>query len=149
MLSEIAFNEEKLDDSLIVEIETLLAAQMEEVGTKGCRLDVDWNKYLMLNEAGVLRVYAMRVVHKLVGYSSFVIDNHLHHRHLVAAQNDSIYIMPEYRKSSSEFIDFCDARLAEEGVNDITISVKPVRDFSAMLLKKGYEQEETVFLKRI
>ncbi len=143
------FSEEKLDEYLIDEIEELLVSQQVEVCKKDRVYDVDWERYLSIPD--LTRIYTMRENKKLVGYSSFLMHRHFHYKNDMYASNDAIYIHHDYRKGGTgrEFITFCGVRLAEEGVNVITISVKPKKDFSKMLLEIGYDLEETVYLKRI
>jgi len=142
------FSEETLDEELISEIEGLLAAHLAEVGPHQYKLDVDWKKYLLM--AKVHRVYTIRENKKLIGYSSYIISNNLHHKYILMANNDSLYIKPEYRKGTGrDFINFCNGRLAEEKIDTTTLTVRKEFDFSKMLLELGYEMEETIYSKRL
>jgi len=143
------FSEEKLDEYLIDEIEELFPMQHPEVDSKEVMYDMDWDAYLKMGN--LLRVYTVRENKRLVGYSAYIVTMSLHYKGEYWAINDAIYILPEYRKGGKgeEFITFCEVRLAQENAVAATMSVKPGRNFSEMLMKIGYELEETMYLKRI
>lgn len=142
------FQIEILDDELSVEIDALLKLQWQEIG-KGFDLNIDWVTYFDMQLTGMLVIFTLRKEGKLIGYCSFVIANHIHHSGVLLASQDSIYILPIYRRNGTfiEFIDFIEKNLEDEGVDHIVMSVKPDKDYSAHLIKHGYWAEETAYLK--
>ncbi len=143
------FREEILEDDLITEIEELFPDQQAEVETNGYDYDLNWDQYKNISK--VLRVYTVRENKRLVGYASYILNNSIHYKTKLFAANDSIYILPDYRKSGTgrDFLAFCEGRLAEEGVKSASMTVKNKVNFSKMLIETGYELEETNYLKRL
>jgi len=115
-------------------------------------LGVAIERYCALDDAGILRVYTARIDGKLVGYSVFFVQRHLHYESLLVGVQDVLWIAPEHRGGflGARFVKFIDAQLAIEGVQ---VSVQHVKlkhpDLGRLLVMYGYEASETVYLKRL
>lgn len=139
---------EILDDELAVEINSILEYQWAEIGD-GFALDIDWRKYFDMHQLGVLRLFTVRQDKKLIAYMSFIVSYHAHHSAILVAIQDSIFCSPEHRggHTSDQLIDFSENTLHDEGIDHIVMAVKQKRDYSAMLIGRGYKLLETTYLK--
>ena len=88
---------------------------------------------------------------KLVGYSIFFITNHLHYKSTVYANNDLLYLHPDYRKGSLgiKFIKASEIYLKNRGVAKILWHIKFNKDFRILLHRMGYVDEEVIVGKII
>jgi hypothetical protein len=129
----------------------------EEVGHyKDIPIDMQWDKYQMLQDAGKLRCFTIRAPlneeHKetvLIGYAFFIVDYHLHYKHTMVASQDILYVRKPYRGIGKSFLNWCDEQLGLEGVVTVTHHIKPWFDWSSMAEKLGYEKAETIYSRRI
>lgn len=77
----------------------MLRAHWSEVAKKKhlMVLDPDWDRYEALEAAGKLFGVAVYDDDRLVGYSLNIVDRHLHYRGLIVAQNDVVFVDPDFR----------------------------------------------------
>lgn len=107
-------------------------------------LNPDWDKYREMDSIGIVLLMTARDNGAMVGYSIFMIFPLLHYRDHVAASNDVIYLRPQYRGIPGyKLVKFCHESLVKiGGVSRITWHIKPVNDWSRILIKLGYKVEE-------
>lgn len=88
--------------SLRSDIEGLIPAHYEELAKRKdlMRLQPDWDKYKLIEDAGMLLALSAYVDDKLAGYSINIIDSHLHYSGLRYAQNDLLFLHKDYRTGS-------------------------------------------------
>ena len=110
-------------------------------------LDIDEEVYLHLEKAGGLRVYLARSGGQLAGYAAFFLTAHPHHRTVLLAQQDVIYIDPGHRGCGGRFISWIDEKLTGDGVQMILHHVTVSKDFSPLLERLGYAKTATVYTK--
>jgi hypothetical protein len=144
-------------DSVIADIGPLLVKHWNEVALHRERVPLapDLDRYRRADEAGALSVIAARDHGMLIGYSVFLLYNHLHYKLLVAT-NDVLFLDRDYRKGTSvglRLIAESEAVLerarAARGAKQLKVTwhVKPMNDWSPILLRRGYEQEEILLGK--
>lgn len=132
------------------ELEPLLVQHYHEIAWNQDRipLDVDWERYRMIEEMGKFVLFTARVEGQLVGYSAYLIDSHLHYRTTVFAQNDVLYIDPKFRgRQGAKFIAWCEEQLRGLGVNVHGIHIKDSFDWSALARRLGFELMDRIYLK--
>lgn len=135
---------------VIHEVDELLQLHYEEVALHRDRIKLDpmWDQYVALEKLGMLAIYTARNDDgKLIGYSAFFINKHMHYKDTVIAINDVLFLHPDYRDGIQgyRFIKFCHDQLVERGgINKITWHVKLKKDWSKVLHKLGYTDEELV-----
>jgi hypothetical protein len=149
----IGFKQEKLEGH-IDEARSLSEEHWDEVGHyRDMPLDIDWEKYLLLERAGGLRVFSARAAHLLVGYALYLIGSALSYRTIVTAQCSTIYLHPEYRagRLGMNFIKFTEASIKREFPDKrliISQHCKVRRNFGPMLERLlGYELQDYVYTK--
>jgi len=130
------------------DIEYLLKLHYQELTLhkEHIALDPDWERYADLERAGKLLIFTARDEERLVGYSVFFINNHIHYKNNLFAVNDVLFLHPEYRKNSCgpRLIKFCDEEVSKLGKVKITWHVKVSRDFRPILHRLGYVDEEVI-----
>lgn len=118
---------------------------------KDIALDPDVEKYVRLDEMGILRVFTIRVIgsQDLIGYCVFSISTSLHYRRTLVAAQDVLFITKEHRGLGREFISWCDTELKKSGVIAVYHNVKAAHDWSHVLTDMGYALVDKVYSKRL
>lgn len=103
--------------------------------------------YEQLDKNGNLFSVIMREDGKVIGYSLYIINRHIHYSTCLCGCNDILFLVPEKRNSNLglKLITESDKLLISAGINRITYHVKPEHDFSPLLKRLGYIQEEIMY----
>jgi hypothetical protein len=113
------------------------------------KLNPNWDEYSRREIAGKFALITMRDDGKLIGYSAWFIDYHIHYRDLLVATNDVIFLKKEYRtgvngikllKKSEEFV-------KKWNPHKITWHIKESNNFSPILKRMGYSTEDIILGK--
>lgn len=132
-------------------IEPLLRAHFEEIAINRntAPLNPFWDYYYVSERMNRLVVVAAESGYDLVGYSVYFLAPMLHNMPHLMAQNDIIYIHPEYRRGSlaMRLMQMGETEAKRLGANFVSMHVKVGHDFSGLLLRAGYAEAETVFTK--
>lgn len=140
------------------EIDVILREEhWPEVGHyKDIPIDMQWDKYAMLEAAGKLRCFTVRVPlneefreHVLAGYAFFLVDHHLHYKNTLVAGQDILYVRKPHRGIGRSFLAFCDYELKREGVVTVTHHAKPWFDYGNLFQDLGYERAEVIWSRRL
>lgn len=151
------FNLENLKDCQD-EIKPILRHEhWEEVGHyKDIPIDMQWDKYALIQDMGKLRCYTIREFvneeHRetiLQGYAFFIVDKHLHYKNTLVANQDILYVRKPFRGIGREFLSWCDQQLKVEGVTTVTHHAKPWFNYGSLFEKLGYEKAETIWARRL
>lgn len=105
----------------------------------------DWQRYEMLELADKLLAFTARDDGRLIGYSVWFVDAHIHYAGTLVAANDVIFLHRDYRngtRAGRELIDFSEKTLKEYGVDKAIWHIKFKNDWSAILRRRGYERED-------
>ena len=149
----ITYQTENLKD-FILEFDMLLKPHMAEINISqklGFKFEVDYDKYVKLQDVGVLTVITCRDNEKLIGYCVMSVMQHIRYMSCKLAKEDLYYIVPEYRGKGLGKQLFIETEkvLKEQGVNQIIFTTKTYSDNSHIFKKLGYEFFEKLFTKRI
>lgn len=151
-MSTTKFKEEVAAD-LIDEIKPLIEDHYKEVALyqDNIPLKPDFDKYVELNENGMLRIFTARREGKLIGYFLVVVMPHLHYKENVFAMNDIIYVEPSKRGGMVAYrlIKYVEKVLKDEGVSVLMINMKTSNMFSRLLEGLGFTNTELVYTKYI
>jgi hypothetical protein len=131
-------------------VERLLEAHWKEVALyKGeVALEPDLGRYQVMEAQNRLVIVTAREGGEVVGYSIFLLHHHLHYKSCLVASNDVIYLRPDKRGIvGAKLIKRSEAILKSLGVKRMTWHVKPKHDWSAILYRSGYVQEEIIMGK--
>jgi GNAT superfamily N-acetyltransferase len=143
-----------LDELLAAGVAQLLEVHWREIALyqDRVRLDVDYDRYRELDAAGRLLCLAAFDCDRLIGYAAWILTFHLHYRQCLMGANDVIFVLPEYRSRSTagvRLIRESERYLKQLEVHRIIMHVKPAKDWTAILTRMGYEQEEIIMGKYI
>lgn len=148
----ITFKEERVVDFLNDSQELLVEHWMEIANHKDERpLDPDFQKYVQLNDLGVLHLFTARDEGKLVGYIVFIVNQHAHYKSWKYAVSDVYYVSKEHRNKGTGFFLFTEAEmwLKDMGVNAITVQEKINFPHKGMFEHIGFKHVENLYEKVI
>lgn len=151
----IAFARETLFD-VVHEVDALLQLHYQELTLNRDKIALAprWASYRALEAAGNFVLFTARDDGKLVGYSAFFIDRHMHYVGLTLATNDVLFLHPDYRtgRNGVKLIRFSeqqlDAQLAEVD-HKIVWHAKHSNYFARILEKMGYQNEEIMMARMV
>lgn len=134
-------------------IEPMLKAHWQEVewGQDVIPLNPNFEVYEQADKDGQVQMYGIRNPEngQLLGYATFWVYDHPHHKGTKFAINDMLYILPAYRHTgySQGFIYFCEMDLKAQGASVITYSMKKDYRFEDLMATSGYEHTECIYSK--
>lgn len=145
---QISYQVESFKD-LRDEIDDLWLSHYKEIARHQDKiaLSPDYDRYMELDQAGVLHIVTARDESKLVGYFfSFVMPN-LHYKEHLMSMNDLLYILPSHRKGriGTKMLQYAEETLKEMGVTKMMINVKLANDFGVLLERLGYVAIERIY----
>lgn len=151
----IVFATEKWAD-IYPELAPLLVQHWQEIASNHDRipLDVAYDRYLALCEAGVLHVLSARADGKLVGYHVALVTGHLHYQSTLHCITDVYYLVPQYRKVQTgiELFREVERQMKARGVVKLFTGVKlHTHDGKTGKLFEflGYTHTENLYMKLI
>lgn len=113
---------------------------------------IDWPFDIALYSYYDSSVWTFRVEDEdeIVAYSVFRVGTHPHYNKLVA-QQDVLYVKPEYRKGSFgiRFIKDIESSLKELSVEGIFQNSTVKKDLSKLFNRIGYKEVDTVYFKEL
>jgi GNAT superfamily N-acetyltransferase len=144
------------DDAIvdfIEQIKPLLELHYEEITLDKdvIKLKPNWERYLRLSHMDKLATLAAYDDDKLVGYSIFFLEEHIHYEDNIIARNDVLFLHPEYRKGMTgiKLIKASEDMLSNMGVSKIFWHIKYSRDFRSILYRMGYKDEDIILGKAL
>ena len=130
------------------EIDGLLQEHYAELTLNKDRVKLNprWSQYKALELVGAFVVFTARDGEKLVGYSAFFVQHHIHYADLVHAHNDVLFLTKEHRQGTAgiRLIKFCESQLKSIGVAKLTFHAKVDTSLIPILRRLGYQLEEVV-----
>lgn len=148
----ITFQEEKFRD-VAAEAAPLLEAHYKEIAMYQDKIEYspDYSKYEMLDDNDMLYILTARDEGRLIGYFvNFVLPN-VHYSKDVYAQNDILFIHPDYRGGTAAMRMFKRAEddMRERGVSVMTIHMKTFAPFDKLVEKLEWDYAERIYTKCI
>ncbi len=146
---------EFLDAGIIRALEPGIARNWAETGGfADLNLDIDWDVYRALDDVGLLYVFVGydTDTNDIAGFLFYIKSpGHPHDKKVPFAIQDTFYVEPEYRKSgaASAILGFAEQYLRRDGIGVVSQSAKPGTGFNVVLLRKGYEHTDNMYLKRL
>jgi GNAT superfamily N-acetyltransferase len=113
------------------------------------KLDPDWDKYALLDKAGMLSVTIARVDGVIAGYQIYMVMPHLHYKNSLTAMSDVLYLAPEQRHGTFgiRLMKAAEEELNRLGVQRIIQNVKLTNDWGKILERMGYKPFERIYAK--
>lgn len=143
----ITFQRELLCE-VVQEVQPLLDLHYEELtlNKDRVRLAPQWPMYAALERADAFVVFTARDDGRLVGYNAFFLNRHMHYEGLMVAQNDVLFLHPDYRKGLTgvRILKFAEQCLRLAGAMKVCYHVKFSLDFRPILHRLNYADEEVM-----
>lgn len=145
---------------LTEEMWPLLERHYKEVSAfQDIPLKPDFEKYILMEKAGTLRVFTCRDNSQtaddepghLIGYAVYFVHPNIHYSTSLQAVQDVLYMERSKRGmgAGKDFIDWCDQVLRRENVQVVYHHVKCKIDFGPLLESLGYKQVEKIYARRL
>jgi hypothetical protein len=150
-MKEVLFQEENLSEELIDEVCKYSNAHLREIGGDAEMEPDVWHEfYYAIEKADNLRIYTARNG-KLVGYSVYFVSPHRHHKTVLQATSDLMYMDPTARKGlvGMAFLKWCEEQLKDDGVSVIYHFSSSAKDLSPMLGRMGYNEVQTMWVRKL
>lgn len=128
----------------------LLSHYIELVRNKAAIvLEPDWERYFELSAKSKFFILTVRSENRLVGYSAFFVDTHIHYKNLLVATNDVIFLDSDNRRGLSglRLIKASEVAAKAKGANKIVWHIKLINDFRKILYRLGYEDDDFLLSK--
>ena len=119
--------------------------------TESIPLDVNYERYLQLESAGLLHVAIARNKGELVGYHIFVVRSPQHHMSTTLAFSDATYLKPKYRIGFNgiNFLRFAGDSTRSSGAKGVYMSSTSRKPFGRVLEWIGFKETERVYFKEL
>jgi len=149
----ITYQVEKYSD-VVPELAILYPEHYEEVEAPVANneaLDLDWDQYKNLDNAGMIQLVTCRSDGELIGYILYIISRHLHVKTCLTAYEDIYFLRKQHRKGRTgiKLFQFAEQSLKSLHVNKILCSTKVHQDNSKLFEYLGYRFVEKLFSKYI
>jgi len=149
----ITFQEEHYTQFFTKEFMELYKIHWREIGSfdkQKIKLSPDWEVYRAIGKQNKLITFTIRDENTLIGYNVFMITNHHHYKSTIIAENDILYLHPEYRKGFTgyKFMKYCIEDLKNK-VDIIILSVKASHSFEAITKRLGFTLMDHKFILEV
>ena len=135
----------------VQELWPLLERHREELATDKARMILapDVDRYTAMEAAGVMFAIVARDNGRAVGYSVNFVSQHLHYCAMRYAQNDVLYLDPEYRSGSlgQRLIDATEEAARDRECDMIIWHAKPNTALDRILPRRGYRVQDIMYSK--
>ena len=115
------------------------------------KLDPMWELYDAMEKRSEFFLLTARMNGELVGYSAWFLKPHIHYRNTIVASNDVIFMRSDQRQGMTgiRLIKYSEQRMKELGANKIVWHIKNSLDFSVILHRMGYADEDIIVGKML
>ena len=108
-------------------------------------VEIPIDRYIELDELGVLKPFAWFEGDTIKGVALLFVSPSLRNPAIIDASTDVIWVKPEHRGNSSEFIDGIRAQLKAMGVKYWYISSRDTAPIDRFLTKNNFEPLERLY----
>ena len=147
------FSRETLAQVRAAGVEQLLEQHYREIAhNQDIPLAVDWAAYEVMEQAGILRIFTLRVGGQLVGYACHIVTTNPHYSGSLQAAQDVLYVDLAWRRGhlGMQLISYADNQLAREGVQAVYQHQKIAHEALGVVLPRlGYQPVELVWTRRL
>ena len=127
----------------------ITAMMMDMLHLEPQTVDIPVARYLELDEMGVLKPFVWFDGDTIKGIALLFVSPSLRNQSIIDASTDVIWVKPEQRGNSSEFIDGIRAQLKAMGVNYWYISSRDTAPIDGFLTKNNFKPLETVYFSEV
>ena len=151
---------EKFSDELMAEVLPLAQKCWDEstafkgetcayVGERDFKIEPNIDAYRTIDEQGLLVIITLRDETKLVGYAIGFLYTAMHHKHILCAIGDSIYIEPEFRSYTAVVASKLESEVKELGAEIMGWPVHFNGPVYELLKAMHYVGDDIVMEKRL
>lgn len=108
-------------------------------------VNIPVERYIELDDMGILKPFAWFDGDTIKGVVLLFVSPSLRNQAIVDASTDAIWVTPEYRGNSSEFIDGIKVQLKAMGVNYWYISSRDTAPIDGFLTKNNFKPLERLY----
>ena len=149
----ITYKPEKIVD-IIPELKSIVGLHWSEIGAfdrDNVPLDVDWDKYVAMEEVGVVKMLTVRSDGCLIGYYIAFVTFHPHYKQTLFADCDIMFLLPSYRKGFTGYklIKKAEEYLFSIGVQINILSTKANKDLAKLTERLGYKPLDIKYYKEV
>ncbi len=114
-------------------------------------LNPNFELYLKLQTLGMLNITFAKDLGTLIGYYVTIIQPHTHHKHILTAYSDILYLKPVYRKQGlgKKLIEKTIEALKLKKVSLLMFSVKTEGEYLQVPKNLGFKPLDTTYYKEI
>lgn len=123
----------------------ITAMMMDMLHLEPQTVDIPVLRYIELDDMGVLKPFAWFDGDTIKGIALLFVSPSLRNEVVLDAQTDVIWVKPEYRGNSREFIDGIRAQLKTMGVSYWYISSRDTAPIDGFLTKNNFEPLERLY----
>jgi len=144
---------EKMNEALVTELSDLLEMHWEEIAMYKDKIEFkpDFEAYYAMEEMGALQAIIVRKDGEIVGYYISFIFTHPHYKDNKFAQNDILFIHPDYRGGTVAYrmFKYAEKELKNIGCSVNLIHMKTQFPFERLCEKLGMDKQEIIYSKYI
>jgi GNAT superfamily N-acetyltransferase len=131
------------------EVTPLAVLEWEESGHSTENLNIDWETYFALEEAGRLKFFTARDGDRLVGYFVVLVITPLTAKADLVGVYDAVYVHKDYRKSmvARRLFKFVEDCMREDYIYRVVASSSSKNPIGRFLERMGYGEIETKYEK--
>ena len=118
-------------------------------GERDFDIEPDMEQYQRLQDSGVLVILTLRDEAALVGYLVAAVYRSLHHKKMVCANVDTLYVEPDHRTYSPVLIEAFEKSMREKQVDIIGWPTHINGPIYEVLKTRGYVGDDTIMEKRL
>ncbi|MGP5531221.1 hypothetical protein ACTXMK_05375 [Psychrobacter celer] len=123
----------------------IVSMMMDMLHLEPQTVDIPVARYIELDDMGVVKPFAWFDGDTIKGIALLFVSPSLRNEVVLDAQTDVIWVKPEYRGNSSEFIDGIRAQLKTIGVSYWYISSRDTAPIDGFLTKNNFEPLERLY----
>lgn len=139
--------------TILEEMKLFVMPHWNEVGLNRDEIpvDMDWDRYIQLQNSGNLHILTARKKGELIGYHFTFVQGHFHYKSTLHGLVDLYYIKPEYRKGRTglRLFQYAEESLKDLGVKKIFTGCKVKLDHTKLFEHLGYTKSDYQFTKVI
>ena len=123
----------------------IVSMMMDMLHLEPQTVDIPIQYYIDIDEAGVLKPMLWVDGDAIKGVALIFVSTSMRNENLLDAQTDVLWVKPEYRGNSSEFIDGIRSHLKDMGVNHWYASSRDTAPIDSFLIKNKFKPLERLF----
>lgn len=123
----------------------IIAMMLDMLHLEPQTVDIPVARYIELDEMGVLKPFAWFDGDTIKGIALLFVSPSLRNQAIVDASTDVMWVTPEYRGNSKDFIDGIRAQLKAMGVNYWYISSRDTAPIDGFLTKNNFKPLERLY----